>query len=83
MGPWSLYIIETDRGSLYTGITTDIKRRWEQHCSGKGARYFRTARPVRIVHTEKGMDRSNALKREAEIKRLTVAGKRRLIACKK
>ncbi|MCE9600183.1 MAG: GIY-YIG nuclease family protein [Spirochaetia bacterium] len=83
MGPWSLYIIETDRGSLYTGITTDIERRWQQHCRGKGARYFRTARPISIVHTEIGMDRSGALKREAEIKRLTADGKRRLIACKK
>ncbi|HMU84630.1 MAG TPA: GIY-YIG nuclease family protein [Leptospiraceae bacterium] len=76
-------MIETQSGALYTGITTDVQRRFEQHSSGKGARFFRTSKPVRIVHVEPGLDRSTALSREAAIKQLTVHEKRRLIRCKK
>lgn len=64
-----VYILECDDGSLYTGITTDLKRRLKEHKSGSGARYTRSRKAARFVYTEKRPDRSSALKREAEIKR--------------
>jgi putative endonuclease len=66
-----VYVILASDGSLYTGITTDLQRRFEQHESGKGARYFHAGRrPEKIVFTEKGHDRSSASRREAAIKKL-------------
>jgi putative endonuclease len=65
---WHVYIIKCSDGSLYTGITTDIKRRIEEHDSGKGAKYTKGRAPVNLVHKENHSSRSKALKREAEIK---------------
>ncbi len=64
-----LYIIECLDKSLYTGITTDLKRRFLEHKSGKNSRYTRSHGVSRIVYSEKHKDRSNASKREAEIKK--------------
>ena len=72
---WHVYIILCSDDSLYTGITTDIDRRFTQHASGRGARYFRGRQPKRLVYLESGHTRSSAGKREAEIKGLTRAGK--------
>ena len=56
--------------TLYTGITTDIERRVDEHnFSNKGAKYTRIRRPVTLVYTEKHIDRSTASKREYEIKK--------------
>ncbi len=63
-----LYIMECADRSLYTGITNDLKRRFEQHKNGTGGHYTRSKKVVKIVYTEKHPDRSSALKREAEIK---------------
>lgn len=63
-----LYIIECRDKSLYTGITNDLKRRFEQHKNGKGGHYTSAKGVTKIVYTEKHKDRSSALKREAEIK---------------
>ena len=65
--------------SLYTGITTDMERRWRQHADRRGARYFRGRRPLEIVYLEPGHDRSSASRREAAIKKLQRADKERLI----
>jgi putative endonuclease len=65
---WYVYMIKCADGSLYTGVTTDIKRRLSEHNSGKGASYTRGRTPVRLVYNESHPDRSAALKREAEIK---------------
>lgn len=65
---WHVYIIKCSDGSLYTGITTDIKRRIDEHNAGKGAGYTRGRAPVCLVHRETRSSRSKALKREAEIK---------------
>ena len=47
---WFLYIIETESGSLYTGITTDVERRFEEHCGGlKGSKYLRVNKPKKVV----------------------------------
>ncbi|MCK5698121.1 MAG: GIY-YIG nuclease family protein [Gammaproteobacteria bacterium] len=54
--------------SLYTGITTDLQRRFAQHKNKKGARYFYGREPLKIVFTECANDRSSASKREYEIK---------------
>ncbi|AMO58171.1 endonuclease [Endozoicomonas montiporae] len=67
---WSVYIIIASDHSLYTGITTDICRRWKQHSDGKGgARYFRGRKPTWLAYFEPGHDRSTASRREAEIKK--------------
>ncbi|OEU71557.1 MAG: endonuclease [Desulfuromonadales bacterium C00003093] len=77
---WQVYIILCSDDSLYTGITTDVERRFSQHVVGMGAKYFRGRSPRRLVYLEGGHDRSSAGRREAEIKRLRPVDKRRLIA---
>jgi len=65
---WFVYIIRASDHSLYTGITTDIERRFTQHREGKGAKYFYGRQPEAIVFSEGGHSRSSASVREAEIK---------------
>ncbi len=77
---WVVYIVESERGALYTGITTCLERRLREHASGRGARWFRFAGPARLRYREDAADRSAALVREAAIKRLTRAAKLELIA---
>ena len=77
---WYVYIIKASDDSLYTGVTTDVSRRFDEHCSGdKGARYFRGRKPLEVVYTETHPDRGSALRREAAIKKLTRVGKLELI----
>ena len=75
-----VYLLECENGALYTGITTDLARRFAEHAAGKGGRYTRAHPPVRIAYSEKQPDRSAALKREAEIKRWTRAEKLALVS---
>ena len=76
---WMVYMIEASDGSYYTGITTDLDRRFREHLEGRsGARYFRGRKPVGVVYTESGHCRSSALKREAAIKKLGKADKLKL-----
>lgn len=78
---WFVYMIRTTDGQLYTGITTDIQRRWQEHSSGKGgARYFRARKPEALCLLEEHSDRSSASKREAEIKKFAKAAKEALVA---
>ncbi len=73
-------MIRSNDGQLYTGITTDIQRRWQEHNSGKGgARYFRARRPESLCLTEQYPDRSSASKREAEIKKMPKTRKEALV----
>jgi putative endonuclease len=65
--------------SLYTGITTDVERRFSQHRSGAGAKYFRAHKPEQVVYLERGHDRSSASTREAKIKKMSTAAKWRMI----
>ncbi len=76
---WQVYIIQTKTGKLYTGITTDINRRLTEHKEKKGAKYFRFDNPQEIVFTENHKNRSEASKRECEIKRLNKKEKLKLI----
>ena len=77
---WQVYIIVCTDNSLYTGITTDIKRRFREHAGVQGAKYFRGRTPDKVVYLEGGHSRSTASKREAAIKKLLRADKLRLIA---
>jgi putative endonuclease len=67
---WQVYILLCSDNSLYTGITTDVRRRFSQHCDGHGAKYFRGRAPKRLVYLETGHDRSSASRREIAIKKL-------------
>ena len=73
---WTLYLIECIDGSLYTGITNDLERRYAMHAAGKGARYTRSHPPRRIVACKDFPDRSAASVAEHEVKRLGLEGKR-------
>ena len=65
-----LYIVECADETLYTGITTELERRIDEHnSSDKGAKYTKNRRPVKLVYTEVFSDRSSASKREFEIKK--------------
>jgi len=72
-------ILCTDN-SLYTGITSDIARRIQQHGASRGAKYFRGRKPQQVVYLEKAHSRSTASKREASIKKLSRLQKQALIA---
>ena len=80
---WFVYIIHCSDETLYTGITTDIERRYTQHATQQGAKYFRGRKPQKLVYQESGHDRSTASKREIEIKGLSRADKFQLIALQK
>jgi DNA-binding protein HU-beta len=67
---WHLYLIECIDGSLYTGITIDVDRRFREHISGRGGRYTRSHTPVRLVASRAVGSRSRALRAELAIKRL-------------
>ncbi|SFU36689.1 GIY-YIG nuclease family protein [Xenorhabdus koppenhoeferi] len=76
---WYIYLIRTQSGSLYTGITTDISRRLMQHASGKGAKALRGKGPLILVYQSLVKDRETALKVEYRIKKLSKRQKERLI----
>ena len=76
---WHLYILRCKDGTLYTGITTDVEKRFEAHQSGKGAKYTRGRGPLELVYRETCGSHSDALKREAAVKRLTREQKQALI----
>ena len=72
MSEWFVYLIRATDNSLYTGITTDVVRRFGEHLSGRaGAKYFRGRSPAAVVFVEGGHDRSSASIREAQIKKLS------------
>ena len=73
-------MIHCTDGSLYTGISTDVERRYIEHTDQKGAKYFRWRKPRELVYQESGHDRSSASKREIEIKKLSRADKVLLIS---
>jgi len=63
-----VYLIKCKDGTIYTGITTDVMRRFKEHQDGKGGHYTRSRKVIKILYSEKHKDRSDAQKREAEIK---------------
>jgi putative endonuclease len=66
---WYLYILECADNTLYTGVTTDVARRFAEHQAGVGAKYTRAHKAVKLLYTEEYDSKSTAHRREAEIKR--------------
>ena len=77
---WSLYLIRTADNSLYTGITTDVARRFMQHQNGKGAKALRGRGELTLAFSAPVGERSLALRMEYRIKQLTKRQKERLVA---
>ncbi len=71
MSVWVVYILECQDKTLYTGITNDLERRISQHEKGQGAKYTKGRGPFEIKYTESCEDKSFALQRESEIKKLS------------
>ncbi|OUO92821.1 GIY-YIG nuclease family protein [Cloacibacillus sp. An23] len=65
------YILLCADGTLYTGWTNDVEKRLAAHNAGRGAKYTRGRRPVRLLYAEECASRSEAMSREAAIKKLT------------
>ncbi len=74
------YILRCSDGTLYTGWTNNIKRRLKAHNAGKGGKYTRVRIPVALVYLEEYETRQEAMRREAQIKRLTRKEKEALIS---
>ena len=79
MTNWTVYIVECNEGSLYTGITTDLKKRLKRHNEGRASQYTRVRRPVKLVYSEACNSESSARKGEIDIKKLSHINKLRLI----
>lgn len=78
-----VYILRTNRNTLYTGQTADLKKRLTQHKTHRGSKYIRSFADFKLVYKEECLDRHMALKRESELKKLTKQQKERLIAGEK
>lgn len=84
MNKYYLYILQCSDQTLYTGIATDLKRRLSEHNSSNlGAKYTRGRRPLKLIYSQKFINRSEATKAEAKIKKLSRAQKLALIKLKK
>ncbi len=68
---WWIYILECEGGFLYTGITTDLQRRFDMHCQGRGARYTRMHRPLRFLGVKSVDGRAEASREEFRLKQLS------------
>lgn len=75
--PWFVYLLRCADGTLYTGVTTDLARRLDEHNGDnhRGARYTRSRRPVELLHSEPAMSRSEACRREAAIRKMKRSAK--------
>ena len=81
MADWYLYLVRTQSGALYTGITTDVERRLAEHCRGgrQGARYLRANAPGELAYSVCVGDRSLAARLEAAVKKLPKTAKETLV----
>ncbi|MDG1751667.1 MAG: GIY-YIG nuclease family protein [Thalassotalea sp.] len=79
---WYVYLLRCADNSLYTGVTTDIERRVQEHnhCNKKGAKYTRVRRPVALAYQESAIDRKTACQREYQLKQLTKPEKEQLVS---
>ena len=76
---WIVYILKCRDGSFYTGITNNLKKRLEIHISGNGSKYLRGRLPIKLIYKESLLNRSQASKREIEIKKLNKKEKQLII----
>ena len=83
MKTWSVYILRCGDGTFYTGITNDLDKRIESHSNGQGSKYTRSRLPVELIYQEQVENRSEATKRELEIKGLSRKDKMKMISCQK
>lgn len=81
--PWFVYIIGCKDDSYYIGISNDVEKRVSKHNSGKGAKYLRGKTPVILLYSEKCLNKSEASKREAWLKKKSRKEKEALIGTKK
>ncbi len=79
---WHLYILRCREGEMYTGITLDLERRFEEHQSNgpKCAKYLRGKQPLTMIYHHEFSDKSSALKAEIKVKKLT-SEQKKLLAC--
>lgn len=82
MAAWSVYLVRTARGELYTGITLDVPGRFAQHANGRGAKYLRGRGPLALVYRRAIGEHGFALRVERRIKRLPRAEKEELVRSK-
>ncbi len=75
---YAVYIVRCSDGTLYTGVTPNLKERLDKHNQGKGAKYTRGRGPVSLVYSESVSDISLALKREMEIRKMSRSQKLKL-----
>ena len=68
---WYVYLLVCQDKSIYTGITTNLERRLKQHNSGRASKCTRSRLPVEMVYSEKHASRTDALKKEAQVKKLS------------
>jgi putative endonuclease len=81
MDKWFMYVVRCSDGSLYAGVTKNLKRRVLEHNYGtRGAKYTRSRRPVEVVYEEECSDHSDALKKEWAFKKLSKTRKERRVA---
>ena len=80
---WFVYMLRCRDDSVYTGITNNLNKRIEAHMSGNGSKYLRGRLPVKLIHKENFLNRSDASKREIEIKKLQKKEKELLIESSK
>ncbi|MDE5563949.1 MAG: GIY-YIG nuclease family protein [Oscillospiraceae bacterium] len=73
------YMLECADGTLYTGWTNDLAKRLKTHNAGRGGRYTRSRLPVKLVYAEEHEQRSDAMRREVQLKQLSRAEKLKLI----
>jgi len=76
---WYLYLVRCNDGSLYTGISTDIQRRFDAHQQNRGARRLRGRGPLELVYSHPVGDRGPALRMEHLVKKLSKVEKERLV----
>ncbi|MBT3712152.1 MAG: GIY-YIG nuclease family protein [Anaerolineae bacterium] len=77
--PFFCYMVECADGTFYTGWSTDPESRVKVHNAGRGAKYTRTRRPVKLIYVEELPDRSSAMKRECAIKKYSRKKKQKLV----
>ncbi len=82
MSQWYMYVLRCNDDSLYTGVTTDLQRRVDEHnqCNTKGANYTRARRPVQLIYWEPFSNRAQAQQREAAVKKLSKQKKEILVS---
>lgn len=81
MQSWSVYLVQTADGKLYCGVSTDVKRRFAEHCGGgaRAAKSLRGCGPLQLVYHYQAQDKRSAMRLEYRLKRLSKAHKQTLV----